>query len=103
MARDPVRRRGAFLLTLAVLAARGVQRRIPWRRSLPRPYLASLAGAIAFIVAGGFDFAWHMLFGFEVSIEALLFPAHLALASAGVVMLIGPVRSVWSQPVDRPS
>ena len=31
-------------------------------------------GAIAFVVAGQFDFVWHSIFGFEVSVEALLSP-----------------------------
>jgi Tol biopolymer transport system component len=56
----------------------------------------SLAGAIGFFVAGLLDFAWHSLFGFEVSVEALLSPSHLALAASGVLMFSGPIRSVWS-------
>ncbi len=86
-----------FLLTLGVVAARNMRRGNPWRQSLPRPYLVSLAGAIGFVLAGQVDFVWHALFGFEVSVEALLSPSHLALAASGVLMFSGPVRSVWSK------
>ena len=85
-----------FLVTLGAVAARNMRRGVPWRLALARPYLVSLAGAIGFIVAGQLDFAWHSMFGFEVSVEALLSPSHLALATAGVLMLSGPVWSVWS-------
>lgn len=86
-----------FLLTLGGVAARNMRRGVPWRLSLSRPYLVSLAGAIGFVIAGQFDFAWHSLFGFEVSVEALLSPSHLALATSGVLMLSGPVRSAWAR------
>jgi WD40-like Beta Propeller Repeat len=87
-----------FGLTLGLLATRNLVRGDPWRSALPGPYLVSLVGAIAFIVAGQFDFVWHSIFGFEVSLEALLSPPHLALAASGVVVLSGPIRSVWSRP-----
>lgn len=86
-----------FGLTLGVVAALNMRRGIPWRLALPRPYLVSLAGVIGFIISGQLDFAWHSLFGFEVSVEALLSPSHLALAVSGTVALSGPIRSVWSR------
>ncbi len=92
-----------FGLTLGLVAARNLARRCPWREALPGPYLVSLGGAIAFVVAGQADFVWHSMFGFEVSVEALLSPPHLALAACGIVALSGPVRSVWSHPWSVPS
>jgi Tol biopolymer transport system component len=86
-----------FGLTLGVIFARNVRRGVPLRRALPRPYLVSLLGALAFVVTGGFDLLWHSLVGFEVDVEALLSPAHLALAASGMLMLGGPVRSIWSR------
>jgi Tol biopolymer transport system component len=91
-----------FGLTLGFVAARNMGRGIPWRLALPRPYLVSLAGTIGFVISGQVDFAWHSLFGFEVSVEALLSPAHLALAVSGIVALSGPVRSVWSRGTAAP-
>ncbi len=92
-----------FGLTLAVIYARNVRRGMPLRRALPQAYLISLVGAVAFVVTGSFDFLWHSLFGFEVDVEALLSPAHLALATSGMLMLSGPVRSGWSRAVARAS
>lgn len=92
-----------FGLILGTVAARNMGRGIPWRLALPRPYMVSLAGATGFLISGQLDFAWHSLFGFEVSVEALLSPAHLALAASGVVALSGPVRSARSRTTATPA
>ncbi|MBI5667598.1 MAG: hypothetical protein HZC41_06285 [Chloroflexi bacterium] len=62
-------------------------------RALPVGYTVSLLGAGLFIVGGGIDFVWHELFGFEANLEALLSPAHLLLATSGILMITGPLRS----------
>lgn len=64
-------------------------------RALPVGYTASLIGAGLFVVSGGFDFLWHELFGFEANLEALLSPAHLLLATGGILMITGPLRSAY--------
>ncbi len=92
-----------FGLTLGVLATRNLVRGAPWRSALTGPYLVSLIGAIAFLVAGQFDFVWHSMFGFEVSVEALLSPPHLTLAACGVLAFSGPIRSVWARPATAPA
>ena len=66
-----------------------------WQRALPRGYLLSLVGAALFLLGGALDFLWHMLFGIEVSLEALLSPTHLLLATSGVLMISGPMRAAW--------
>jgi TolB protein len=88
----------AFGLTLGVFATRNLVRGVPWRAALPGPYLASLLGVIGFLIAGQLDFTWHSIFGFEVSVAALLSPPHLALAACGIVAFSAPVRSVWARP-----
>ena len=92
-----------FGLTLGILATRNLVRGAPWRSALPGPYMVSLVGAIAFLVAGQFDFVWHSMFGFEVSVDALLSPPHLALAACGIVAFSGPIRSVWARPASPAS
>lgn len=47
------------------------------QQSLPKGYLASYVGVFIFALAGAADFAWHTLFGFEISVEAVLSPTHL--------------------------
>jgi hypothetical protein len=38
---------------------------------------------------------WHLTFGIEKDLEALLSPAHLVLAVGGVLILGGPMRAAW--------
>src|SRR5215467_5680939 len=64
-------------------------------RSLPEGYTLSLFGVILFFVAGGFDFAWHSLFGFEANLETLISPAHLLLVTAAFLIVTGPLRAIW--------
>ncbi len=83
---------------LIVTQYRSVGRGHVWSKALPRGYLLSLVGVVAFFAAGGVDFAWHTLFGVEDSISALLSPPHLLLATAGVLIVFGPLRAAWSRP-----
>lgn len=87
----------AMFLFLAFNQWRNMSRNFAWRRALPEGYSLSLAGAFLFLVGGGLDLIWHTLFGIEVSIEALLSPTHLILATSGVLMISGPVRSAWAR------
>jgi len=86
---------------LALFAAAAMNRRkgYPWSRSLPAGYMSSLVGAGIFAAGGGFDMFWHLTFGIENGIEALLSPAHLILAVGGVMVVGGPFRAAWSRPV----
>lgn len=82
---------------LANLKPRLADRQSFWpavRASIPYGYWSSAIGVILFIVAGGLDFAWHTLFGVEVSLSALVSPTHLALALAAALVFSGPIRSV---------
>jgi hypothetical protein len=90
---------GAFLV---ITQARNVSKGYAWSRALPKGYLLSLIGVVLFAFGGGFDLLWHTLFGFEADIEALLSPAHLFLATAGVMIMSGPLRAVWNRKPDLP-
>ncbi len=74
------------------------------RSALPAGYGLSLIGAGLFLAAGLGDLVWHAVFGIEEDVDALLSPTHLALATSGIMMVFGPVRSAWSkgQPVSFP-
>ncbi|HEY7469724.1 MAG TPA: hypothetical protein VIC07_09405 [Acidimicrobiia bacterium] len=63
--------------------------------ALPAGYGLSLIGAGVFLAAGVGDLIWHEVFGIEQSVDALLSPTHLALATSGMMMVFGPVRSAW--------
>jgi Tol biopolymer transport system component len=87
----------AMIAFLALNQWRNVNKGYAWRWALPKGYMLSLVGAVLFVMGGGLDLIWHTLFGVEVNIETLLSPTHLLLASAGILMITGPIRSAWSQ------
>lgn len=83
---------GGVLLALTLSRRREVA---TIREAVPQGYEYSLLGAGLFLVAGLGDLVWHELFGIEENVDALLSPTHLALATSGVMMVFGPVRSAW--------
>ena len=70
--------------------------------AMPAGYRLSFLGSLVFTAAGLLDLVWHTAFGFEIDVETLLSPPHLLLATAGVLMASGPLRSIWyrATPVE---
>jgi hypothetical protein len=64
-------------------------------RALPHGYGLSMAGAVLYLFAGVGDFLWHDAFGVEQSIEALLSPTHLMLATGAFLIVTGVWRAAW--------
>ncbi len=64
-------------------------------RALPAGYELSAVGAAIFLFGGVADMIWHIVFGIEVDVEALLSPTHLVLATGLALMLTGPARAAW--------
>jgi hypothetical protein len=69
---------------------------------LPRGYGLSLLGVVIFATGGLADAVWHVLFGIEADVEALLSPTHLLLGLGAVLMVTGPLRSSWQQSDPAP-
>ena len=69
---------------------------------IPVGYTTALAGVGVFAAGGIGDMFWHMLFGIEVSVDALLSPTHLLLLVGALLMLSGPIRSRAADPNDQP-
>ena len=44
---------------------------------------------------------WHTLLGVEVSVEALLSPSHLSLATGGILISTGPLRAAWLRSLSK--
>jgi hypothetical protein len=89
-----------FFITFGVLgvtAWRNHARGWPWLESVPPGYGLSLIGMLIFLVGGVCDLIWHMLFGIEADIEALLSPTHLILAIGGTLIGAGPFRAQWGR------
>lgn len=64
-------------------------------RALPSGYRLSLLGVLIFLAGGVGDMIWHVIFGIEVSVEALVSPTHLTLALGAGLIVSGPLRSAW--------
>lgn len=72
-------------------------------RAIPQGYEPAVIGVAVFALGGLGDMIWHLLFGIEIDLEALLSPTHLLLALGGGLMVSGPLRAAWSRAEDRPS
>lgn len=88
---------GVAALSLVAAHFRNVGKGYHWRRALPPGYMPALAGALLFAIGGLGDMLWHQFFGIEEGTEALLSPTHLLLASAGLLIITGPLRALWQR------
>lgn len=88
-------------LLLIVTHFRNVGRGYRWSQALPTGYALSLLGFFTFMLGGVGDLLWHETFGFERGLEALLSPSHLFLALSAVLIMTGPIRSMWGRESDN--
>jgi hypothetical protein len=88
----------AVASALGVSLVRNRARGYPWRQGVPAGYELSLLGALVFGVGGAGDMIWHLLFGIEADVEALLSPTHLTLALGMGLIVTGPLRAAWRRP-----
>ncbi|HEX3621475.1 MAG TPA: hypothetical protein VHT97_04085 [Acidimicrobiales bacterium] len=65
-------------------------------RGVPVGYGLGYVGAATFAIGGLADMVWHLIFGIEVNLEALLSPSHLVLFTGGLLILSSPFRAAWS-------
>ena len=89
----------AVLLGTATMVAR--LRGARWGRAVPAGYAAGIAGVAVFAAGGVLDMLWHVAFGIEVGIDALVSPTHLLLLVGGVLLLSSPFRSVSRRSEPR--
>ncbi len=85
-----------FLIQASVLAGlfvRNLRRGHSFTTAMPDGYGLSLLGAAIFMVGGIGDMIWHILFGVEIGVEALLSPTHLLLAFGGALLITGSLRA----------
>ena len=66
-----------------------------WYRYVPVGYGWGVIGIGVFAAGGLADMAWHLAFGVEAGIDALLSPSHLVLFTGGLLILTSAVRSRW--------
>jgi hypothetical protein len=66
-----------------------------WVSAIPLGYGLGVAGVFIFLVGGIGDMIWHIVFGIEIGIAALLSPTHLILFSGALLILSSPFRTAW--------
>ncbi len=90
-------------VTAAPLVVGGRRGGRSWLSALPIGYDLSLIGVLIFLLGGVLDMLWHIAFGIEADVEALLSPSHLVLALGSTLILTGPLRAAWRRPADEAS
>ena len=95
---------GALAGFFALVVAIGIRRGATFADAIPPGYAPSIVGAVIFGAGGFFDMIWHTVFGVERNLDVLFSPSHLMLAVGIVLLVSGPLRSVWRRgPIARPS
>jgi uncharacterized membrane protein len=88
----------AVLAFLAINALRNQARGQSPSQVLPAGYGLSLIGCVLFGIGGVIDMFWHLRFGIELSLAALVSPPHLLLMLALGLIVTGPLRAAWRRP-----
>jgi hypothetical protein len=91
----------AVLAFLAITALRNRSQGYSRGQVLPAGYSLSLLGCVLFGIGGVIDMLWHLHFGIEVSLAALISPPHLLLMLALGLIVTGPLRAAWRRPISR--
>jgi hypothetical protein len=84
---------GIWMTWLLYLSRRATG--LPWTQAAPVGYGLGLVGVAVFLIGGLGDMIWHIVFGIEQDIAALLSPTHLVLLVGGVLILSSPYRAEW--------
>lgn len=83
----------ANVLWLAWLGRQGLRPGRGLRRVFPQGYGLGAVGSAVFAFGGLADMGWHMIFGVEAGLDALLSPTHLVLLAGGLLILTSPLRA----------
>lgn len=94
----------AMVLFIGLTILQSTRKGTPWAQTLPRGYGKTVLGLLVFITGGLGDMVWHVLFGLEKSVEALVSPSHLLIFMGFGLTVSGPFRAAWQRPdEDSPS
>ncbi|MGH2358015.1 MAG: hypothetical protein ACRDGJ_08370, partial [Candidatus Limnocylindria bacterium] len=73
---------------------------LSWRAAVPPGYGLAVVGLGLFLASGVGDMAWHLVFGIEQDIDALLSQTHLGLFLGALLAVTAPLRSAWADPAS---
>lgn len=91
----------AISISLIYQAIKNYQSGFRWPKLLPREYHLSFIGLFIFLFAGLGDMIWHIVFGIELDVEALLSPTHLLLALGGAIIMCAPFHALWHRDIKE--
>ena len=92
---------GAVSFSIFFQAVKNYQAGFRWPYLLPREYHLAFFGLIIFFLAGAGDMLWHIVFGIEIDVEALLSPTHLLLALGGSIIMCAPFHALWHRDIKE--
>jgi hypothetical protein len=70
---------------------------LPDLKLIPVGYGVAIIGLLTLGIGGPTDFAWHSAYGFEVGVDAIYSPPHLALFFGGLLVTTTGIRSMWAK------
>jgi hypothetical protein len=88
---------GLVLAKYQIRAGAHLRRGIVDLKAIPVGYGVALIGLCILGIAGPWDLLWHEAYGFEVNVEAIISPPHLALFFGGMLLSSLGIRSMWAK------
>lgn len=70
---------------------------LPDLKLIPVGYGVAIIGLLILGIGGPWDLVWHSAYGFEVGVEAIYSPPHLALFFGGLLVSSTGIRSMWAK------
>jgi hypothetical protein len=91
----------ALWILILIVQNKSVGNHATWMEAVPEGYKLGAAGVIIFFIGGICDMIWHIVFGIEKHIDALLSPTHLILLSGGLLIITIPYRALSKTEKDE--
>jgi hypothetical protein len=66
-------------------------------KAIPVGYGVAIIGLTILAIAGPWDLIWHEIYGFEVGVDAIYSPPHLALFFGTLLVTSTGIRSMWAK------
>jgi hypothetical protein len=88
---------GVVLARYQIRAGAHLRRGIVDLKAIPVGYGVSFIGLCILGIAGPWDLLWHEAYGFEVNVEAIISPPHLALFFGALLVSSTGIRSLWAK------
>lgn len=86
-----------------IAAGSDIRRLVVDVSAIPVGYGVAIIGLLVLSIGGPSDLLWHTAYGFEVSVDAIYSPPHLALFFGGLLVASTGIRSMWAKDDVAPS